>query len=188
MDHILRSTSPTTSEFSESLKSSVEISLSPHHSHAPSPCSHSTLIRPFQARSRANPSIERHVLVSQQTRRAARRYAKRRLRLEQRLGSAALAIRDQRKAQRRELRFSIASVLKDSFMKRELKRAMKTKISPQSFQIIDTNKDTDTGSREDGERTLLIGRPGVEKAVDFDGFAGQIIIQDHLGAMRQASF
>lgn len=126
MDHILRSTSPTTSDFSESSESSVKISLSPHHSYPPSPCSKSTLIRPFpDLYVQIQVSSGMYLCHSRQEVLAARRYAKPRFRLEQRLGSAALAIRDQRKTQRRELRFSRASVLKDFCMKRGLKRAMK---------------------------------------------------------------
>ena len=123
--------------------------------------------------------------MAQQTRQA-RRHAKRRFRLEQQVGPAGVAIRDQRKINRRQLSESMASLLKEACMKREMKRAMGTKISPQSFQVIDTNKEVNTDIGGHAECTILMSTLRIEEAVGSDVFAGQITIQDPLGAMRQA--
>ncbi|KAL8910335.1 MAG: hypothetical protein Q9171_004379 [Xanthocarpia ochracea] len=63
---------------------------------------------------------------------------------------------------------------------------MGTKISPQSFQVIDTNEETNADIGGHGECTLLMSTLRIEEAVGSDVFAGQITFQDHLGAMRQA--
>ncbi|KAL8921562.1 MAG: hypothetical protein Q9172_003961 [Xanthocarpia lactea] len=179
MDHSFRSTSLTPSD------SSVDTILDPSHSCAPSHCSQSLSRTLAETTSHSTRIVKRRSSVAQQTRQA-HRDAKRRFRLEQRLGPAGVAIRDQRKIKRRQLSESMASLLKEACMKRELKRAMGTKISPQSFQVIDTNEETNTDIGRPGECTLLMSTLRIKEAVGSDVFAGQITIQDPLGAMRQA--
>lgn len=126
----------------------------------------------------------------------ARAYLKRRIRLQQRLGGPAAlvrydAVRLERKRSKESLKESMAGHVKDACMKRELKRAMKTKISPQAFQRIHVaEEEEDIGTKDDGTKhALLVSNKdtlSTEKAGDCGPFAGQIVIQDHLTAITQA--
>ncbi|KAI4137985.1 MAG: hypothetical protein L6R39_007019 [Caloplaca ligustica] len=100
-----------------------------------------------------------------------------------RLDPAELAAYDKRKIEWSQLKEAMARLRKDACMKRELKRAMKTKISPPSFQVID---DDDFLTEEGSHRALSNSTLGTGNGLDYDVFAGQITIRDHLGAMRQA--
>ncbi|KAL9021905.1 MAG: hypothetical protein Q9185_000919 [Variospora sp. 1 TL-2023] len=136
----------------------------------------------------------------------AREYLKRRIRLRQRLGgSAALArydaVRLRRRLEEKRRKESMARLVKDACMKRELKRAMKTKISPKFFCRIrvaeeeeeeEEKKNTGTEDDERSRLALLASdeeedtSKTTERAADCDAFAGQIVIQDHLAAITQA--
>ncbi len=125
----------------------------------------------------------------------ARAYLKRRIRLQQRLGGPAAlvaydVVRLERKRSRKQLKESMARHVKDACMKRELKRAMKTKISPQSFQRIHVAEEEDVGTEDDGTRHApLVSNKytfSTENPSDCGSFAGEIFIQDHLAAITQA--
>ncbi|KAL8925261.1 MAG: hypothetical protein Q9208_003551 [Pyrenodesmia sp. 3 TL-2023] len=126
----------------------------------------------------------------QKTPGTARAYLKRRIRLEQRLGGPAAVIRyDAVRLERKRLKESVARHVKDACMKRELKRAMKTKISPQSFQRIHIVEEEDIGTKDDEAKRALASNKDTfrtEKAGDCGSFAGQIVVQDHLAAITQA--
>ncbi|KAL8768049.1 MAG: hypothetical protein Q9209_005592 [Squamulea sp. 1 TL-2023] len=124
------------------------------------------------------------VEVPHLTGKAARRWMKQRLRLAERLGPVRLAARDRRKTRSKELKEDTARLFKDAGMKGELKRAMKTKISPQLFQVLDVGSWFDT--HNESQYAQLNSTLGVERSVGSDGFPGQITVQDHLEAMKQA--
>ncbi|KAL8848768.1 MAG: hypothetical protein Q9221_006239 [Calogaya cf. arnoldii] len=125
---------------------------------------------------------------------AARAYLKRLNRLQQRLGAPAAliaydAVRLKRKLNQQRLKESMARHVKDACMKREWKRAMKTKILLQSFQRIHVVGKKEKYRRRRAKRALLAPSKdalNTEKAVDSDSFTGRIVIQDHLAAITQA--
>ena len=83
---------------------------------------------------------------------------------------------------------SEVALLKEACMKREIKRAKRTKVYPKSFQTIDIHENSD---EEDSAYEQPIVTQGSEvgpqiKATKTGAFAGRITIQDTLSAMRQA--
>ena len=119
------------------------------------------------------------------TTKAARRIEKARRRREARLGPDEAAAHYQkvaaRNARQRRVKCSLHTLFKTSCMKRELKRAMGTKISHPQFSTIDVH--TPETSHVCEQMTSLQTR---RRSLDFGVFAGQIIIQDSLNAMTQA--
>lgn len=93
---------------------------------------------------------------------------------------AALA---QKRFERDQMKMSEITLLKEAGMKRELKRAMRTVIYPKTFQAIDIDEDRGEG---DSECEQVIIMQGSERDPEPDAFAGQIMIQDRLSAMKQA--
>ena len=129
--------------------------------------------------------------VPHPTETAVRRWMKKRVRLLERLGPVKLAARDRRKIRSQKLKEGRAIVnaqltrlFKDTGMKGEWKKAMKTQILPQSFQTIDVDEISDTDN--ESHLAQLDSTLGTELNLDCHDFAGQIIIQNPLEAMRQA--
>jgi len=116
-------------------------------------------------------------------RRSARRLVRHRIRLEARIGPAGMAALAQKRLEREQMKESETVVLKEACMKRELKRAKRTVISPKTFLTIDIHED---GGEGDSECEPLITTERSAMEADPDAFAGQIVIQDRLSAMRQA--
>ena len=77
----------------------------------------------------------------------------------------------------------MAGLLKDACMRRELKRATRTVIRPETSETIDIENIGNTGDSERGYELIaqVIGRDAPPNA-----FAGWIVIQDHLSAMKHA--
>lgn len=73
--------------------------------------------------------------------------------------------------------------LREACMKRELKRAKSTVISPKTFQIINIHVNGGEGNSECGKTIIA---QGSEIDAEPEAFVGQIVIQDRLSAMRQA--
>lgn len=153
-----RSLSPTLSD------SSVEFILNTHHAIN----AESVLCLPTTFCS--DGSVDATLLNNDQSRRerAARRYAKFRQRLEARLGPAKLAIHDKKRLRFSQLKAAGDRLIEEACMKRELKRAKSTRLNPKDFQTIDI-------PIKSGETNPKLG-----------AFVGEIIIQDHLTAMKQA--
>ena len=116
-------------------------------------------------------------------RRTARRLVRQRLRLEARLGPAGMAALARERLEREQMKESETVLLKEACIKRELKRAKRTVISPKTFQTIDIHEDDGEGDSE-CEQVIItqVGQIDTEP----DAFAGQIVIQDRLSALRQA--
>lgn len=124
--------------------------------------------------------------------RAAKRKAKRRERTLHRRAArytpAELAIRDDRKKERERLWISATALLKAESMKREVRRAKRTKIYAENFLIVDIyeNLEADDTVREtDGAIKCRKNSSQVETSGN-KAFAGQITIEDTISAMRQA--
>lgn len=153
--------------------SSVEFVLSKFSLHDLAPASPSQPISLTSPSSDTAPMTYEQIWGIGRSQRAIRRYHRLRLRMEARFGPAEMALRDQRKIKRKQMKNLEAAHLKEACMKRELKRAKKTKVSPSSFQTIDIH-----------ERVIM------EQDSEFDtkhnAFVGQIQIQDRLSAMTQA--
>ncbi|KAL8643882.1 MAG: hypothetical protein Q9210_007519, partial [Variospora velana] len=103
------------------------------------------------------------------------------------------AVRLRRRLEQKRLKEAMARHVKDACMKRELKRAMKTKISPKYFRriCVAEEEEENTGTEDDGRTTLAIlvsdaDTFKTERAGGCGSFAGQIVIQDHLAAITQA--
>ena len=75
------------------------------------------------------------------------------------------------------------ALLKETCMKRELKRARSTVISPKTFQTTDIHEDND---EEDSQCELIVITQGSEIGLEANALASQIIVQDRLNATRQA--
>ena len=116
---------------------------------------------------------------------AARRRQKTRRRLEARLGPDGAAAHDRkvaaRNARQNRVKRSLHTLFKTSCMKRELKRAMGTKISHPQFGTIDVH--TLEMNQVCEQMTSLQTH---RKSLDIGAFAGQVFIQDSLSAMTQA--
>ncbi|KAL8707016.1 MAG: hypothetical protein Q9225_007884 [Loekoesia sp. 1 TL-2023] len=153
-----RSLSPTISE------SSVEIILNGHHSANTDSVFYPTST--ISSHSTVDAPLFNHDQIRQE--RATRRYTKFRQRLEVRLGPVKLATHDRRRARYSELKAAGDRLIEEACMKRELKRAKSTRINPKDFQTIDI-------PIKSGETNPKAG-----------AFIGEIIIQDHLTAMKQA--
>ena len=114
-------------------------------------------------------------------RRTARRLVRQRLRLEARLGPVGMAALARKRLEWEQMKESETVLLKEACMKRELKRAKRAVLSPKTFQTIDIHED---GGEGDSECEQIIITQGSD--AEPDAFAGQIVIQDRLSAMKQA--
>ncbi len=114
---------------------------------------------------------------------AIKRRARRLKRLEARLGPKKMAAREHKRLKRQQMKASAAAILKEAGMKRELKRAKTKSIYPRIFETIDLHEN---GTEEDQEcnQGVIIQDNGT--GLQLSTFAGQIVIQDHFSAMRQA--
>ena len=114
---------------------------------------------------------------------AIKRHARHLRRLEARLGPEKMATRAHKRLKRQQMKASAAAILREAGMKRELKRAKTKPIYPRIFETIDLHEN---GTEEDqGCNQGMIVQDSVT-GLQLSTFAGQIVIQDHFGAMRQA--
>ena len=76
-----------------------------------------------------------------------------------------------------------AALLKEMCMQREVKRAKRTKILPNSFEILQIDNLNDTSPYMAKSTTIELSN---ETEADLQSFTGQVVIQDRLSAIRQA--
>ena len=116
-------------------------------------------------------------------RRAVRNVVRHRERLEVRLGPETLAARDQELCEQQQMKKAEAALLKEMCMQREVKRAKRTKIFPNTFDVLQIHQYRDPLQYKVKENTI---ESVSESELNSKTFTSQIISQDRLDAIRQA--
>ena len=120
--------------------------------------------------------------------RFARKFAKRLSRLEARLTPSGVIAQAEKRIWHKQFKECEKSLLKEACVKRELKRAKRTATFLTTFPTIDIHHDSDQ-EYSACEQVIITqdSEIGAEiKAIETDTFAGLVVIQDRLSAMRQA--